>query len=84
MKKLLFAALLAWTGVSYAAEWHFPLYLDGGVPAANRIAVDITNKGTKPADGDIITVRGKGKFIYCGMECETKKGRLRCTAKIYK
>lgn len=42
------------------------------------------NPDAKPAAGDIITVRGKGKFIYCGMERETKKGRLRCTAKIYK
>lgn len=56
MKKLLFAALFAWAGASFAAEWHFPLYLDGGVPAANRIAVDITNKGTKPADGDILKI----------------------------
>lgn len=50
--------------------------LIGGVPCLNPDA--------KPAAGDIITVRGKGKFIYCGMERETKKGRLRCTAKIYK
>lgn len=50
--------------------------LIGGVPCLNPDA--------KPANSDIITVRGKGKFIYCGMERETKKGRLRCTAKIYK
>lgn len=50
--------------------------LIGGVPCLNSDA--------KPSFGDIITVRGKGKFIYCGMERETKKGRLRCNAKIYK
>lgn len=42
------------------------------------------NSDAKPSPGDIITVRSKGKFIYCGMEKETKKGRLRCNAKIYK
>lgn len=37
-----------------------------------------------PKKGDIISVRGHGKFVYCGIKLETKKGRLRCTAKIYK
>ncbi len=37
-----------------------------------------------PQENDIITVRGFGKFIYVGIERETKKGRLRCKAKIYK
>ena len=36
-----------------------------------------------PEPDDIITVKSKGKFLYCGMEQETKKGRLRCRAKIY-
>ena len=35
-------------------------------------------------ENSIITVRGHGKFIYCGIEHETKKGRLRCNAKIYR
>lgn len=48
----------------------------GGVPK--------TNSDMKPTSGDIITVRGKGKFIYCGIERETKKGRLSCIAKVYK
>lgn len=48
----------------------------GGVPKINS--------DMKPAKGDIITVRGKGKFIYCGIEHETKKGRLSCIAKVYK
>lgn len=37
-----------------------------------------------PKENDIISVRGHGKFIYCGIKLETKKGRLRCKAKIYK
>ncbi len=50
--------------------------LIGGVP--------MLNASYTPKDGDIISVRGHGKFIYCGIKLETKKGRLRCTAKIYK
>lgn len=35
------------------------------------------------AENSIITVRGHGKFVYCGIERETKKGHLRCISKIY-
>lgn len=44
----------------------------------------VTNADIHPNENDIITVKGFGKFIYCGIEKETKKGRLRCIAKIYK
>lgn len=37
-----------------------------------------------PKENDIISVRGHGKFIYCGIKLETKKGRLRCIAKVYR
>ena len=50
--------------------------LVGGIP--------VLNASYTPKEGDIISVRGHGKFIYCGIKLETKKGRLRCTAKIYK
>ena len=48
----------------------------GGIP--------VLNASYTPKDGDIITVRGHGKIVYCGIKLETKKGRLRCKAKIYK
>ncbi|MBQ6877525.1 MAG: hypothetical protein IJO22_03880 [Oscillospiraceae bacterium] len=48
----------------------------GGIP--------VLNASYAPKDGDIITVRGHGKIVYCGIKLETKKGRLRCKAKIYK
>ena len=48
----------------------------GGIP--------VTNADYQPKEDDIITVRGHGKFIYAGLERETKKGRLRCKAKIYR
>lgn len=48
----------------------------GGIP--------VLNASYAPKENDIISVRGHGKFIYCGIKLETKKGRLRCKAKIYK
>ena len=50
--------------------------LVGGVP--------VLNASYTPKEGDIISVRGHGKLIYCGIKLETKKGRLRCVAKIYR
>lgn len=50
--------------------------LVGGIP--------VLSASYNPKEGDIISVRGHGKFIYCGIKLETKKGRLRCIAKIYK
>lgn len=50
--------------------------LVGGVP--------VLNASYTPKENDIISVRGYGKFIYCGIKLETKKGRLRCISKIYK
>lgn len=50
--------------------------LIGGMP--------VTSASYAPKENDIISVRGKGKFIYRGIKLETKKGRLRCTAGIYK
>ena len=38
----------------------------------------------EPNEGDIISVRGKGRFIYTGAMGETKKGRLRIGVRIYK
>ena len=32
--------------------------------------------GTRLEEGDIISVRGKGRFIYDGVSRQTKKGRL--------
>lgn len=49
---------------------------NGGIP--------VLNSDYHPSEGDIITVRGHGKFIYCGIKLESKKKRLRCIAKIFK
>ena len=36
----------------------------------------ITSNGYEPKEGDIISVRGKGRFIYDGVSRQTKKGGL--------
>ena len=36
----------------------------------------ITSNGYEPKEGDIISVRKKGRFIYDGVSRQTKKGRL--------
>ncbi len=46
--------------------------------------IPMLNISYTPKNGDIISVRGHGKFIYRGIKLETKKGRLRCIADIYK
>ncbi len=37
-----------------------------------------------PEEGVIVSVRGKGRFIFAGIRNETKKGRLRAVIKLYK
>lgn len=33
--------------------------------------------------GDLISVRGRGRFIYNGVQGQSKKGRLRISAELY-
>ena len=35
----------------------------------------ITSNGYEPKEGDIVSVRGKGRFIFAGVSHQTKKGR---------
>ena len=43
----------------------------------------ITSNGHEPKEGDIISVRGKGRFIYDGIARQTKKGRNSITIHKY-
>ncbi len=43
----------------------------------------VTSNGSTPKEGDIISVRGMGKFIYDGAISKTKKGRLLVKIKRY-
>lgn len=45
---------------------------------------NITSPDTKASPADIISVRGLGRFIYNGLQSETKKGRLAVGISIYK
>ena len=43
----------------------------------------ITSNGYEPKEGDIISVRGKGRFIYEGVSRQTKKGRCGVRLSLY-
>ena len=43
----------------------------------------LKNPGKEPDEGDVISVRGYGKFKYCGALRETKKGNLVCRIEKY-
>ena len=48
-------------------------YIEGGQVFVNGKL--ITSNGYEPKEGDIISVRGKGRFIFDGMSHQTTKGR---------
>ena len=48
-------------------------YIEGGQVFVNGKL--ITSNGYEPKEGDIISIRGKGRFIFDGMSHQTKKGR---------
>lgn len=49
-------------------------FIEGGLVFVNGKL--ITSNGYEPKEGDIISVRGKGRFIFDGVSRQTKKGRL--------
>ena len=48
-------------------------FIEGGLVFVNGRLV--TSNGYEPKEGDIISVRGKGRFLYDGISRQTKKGR---------
>lgn len=46
-------------------------------------ARQITSNGYEPKEGDIISVRGKGRFVFDGVGHETRKGRKSVTLRRY-
>lgn len=48
-------------------------FIEGGLVFVNGKL--ITSNGYEPKEGDIISVRGKGRFLYDGVSRQTKKGR---------
>ena len=57
------------------------LFAHDKVFISGRLAQSLT---ASPKAGDIISVRGFGRFVYEGIERETKKGRLRVKIRIFK
>lgn len=51
-------------------------YIEGGQVFVNGKL--ITSNGYEPKDGDIISVRGKGRFIFDGVSHQTKKDAAVC------
>lgn len=43
----------------------------------------ITSNGYHPKEGDLVSVRGYGRFRYCGIHSESKKGRFFVTLEKY-
>lgn len=69
-----------------AAVWRVPreeakaLCEKGLVFVNSRLA---QKGGASVPEGSVISVRGRGRFVYMGLERETKKGRLRVRVKVY-
>lgn len=57
-----------------------------GIIQAQKVFVNerlITSNAYDCKEGDIISIRGFGKFIYAGSSGETRKGRIKITVKKY-
>ena len=56
-------------------------YIEGGQVFVNGKL--ITSNGYEPREGEIISVRGKGRFIYEGTSHQTRKGRSSIQLSLY-
>ena len=56
-------------------------YIEGGLVFVNGKL--ITSNGYEPKEGDIISVRGKGRFLFEGVSHQTKKGRCGVRVSLY-
>ena len=60
MKRIIATAIFAVFSLgTYASLWHFPLYLDGGAPAKNRLQVEVSNIGEIDAVGGEFKISAK-------------------------
>ena len=58
-----------------------PLFVQGKVFVSGR---QITNSSYNLNEGDIVSVRGFGRFIFCQISGKTKKDRLKVGVRIFK
>ncbi|MBP3358291.1 MAG: hypothetical protein J6K91_05205, partial [Opitutales bacterium] len=60
MKRIIASVIFAVFSLgAYASLWHFPLYLDGGTPAKNRLQVEVSNIGEIDAVGGEFKISAK-------------------------
>ena len=57
-----------------------PIILSGQVALNHR---EVLSPSAQVAPGDVLSVRHRGKYIFCGVEGSTKKGRLLAVYKRY-
>lgn len=58
-----------------------PMFVQGKVFISGR---QISNSSHQLNNGDIVSVRGCGRFIYCGTFGKTKKDRLKVTVRVFR
>lgn len=58
-----------------------PLFVQGKVFVSGK---QIANSSHNLNEGDIVSVRGFGRFIFCGTSGKTKKDRLKINVRIFK
>lgn len=56
------------------------LFRSGRIFVGGRLT---ENNSRQPASGELISVRGYGRFLYDGVRAETKKGRLMAQIRLY-
>lgn len=62
-----------------SSVWNMSRNISSGIIQKEAVTVDgryVTQSGYSLKDGERVSVRGYGKFIYCGTDRSTKKGRL--------
>lgn len=69
-----------------AAVYHLPRSESQRLFEQEKVFINgkaATSQSAPPHEGEIVSVRGVGRFIYEGIEKETRKGRLRVVVRIY-
>lgn len=69
-----------------SAVWSLSRAEGQALIAAGRASVngaEAASASFVPSENDAISLRGYGRFVYCGVSRETKKGRIRVAVKVY-
>ena len=86
LKEQVFAAASERLDVLLCAVWNLSRSQSAEAVKSGRVFVNgrlCENSSMQPRIGDLITLRGHGRFVYDGIVCETKKGRYKVSVKLY-